>query len=97
MLAVKTNNLSVTRNEMVQVLMASYHQVIGSDMSIGAHQSVITLGVEHRLDPHLWLKSWIANSTGQVNVICQWYFLRVIGEFSHFHISRMGLGIALSF
>lgn len=89
---------------MAHVLVASYHQVVNSDTSFGAQfrysfidqVPVLTLGVEHRLDPHLWLKAR-ADNTGQVSAIFQWYFMRVLGEFRPAYLPRIGLGIALSF
>ncbi|WZZ69575.1 hypothetical protein YC2023_080945 [Brassica napus] len=56
---------SIALNEMIQVLMASYHQVIDSDTSNGArfrypfidHEPILTFAVEHRLDRHIWLNA----------------------------------------
>ncbi|CAN6936657.1 mitochondrial outer membrane protein porin of 34 kDa [Brassica napus] len=95
---------SIAMNEMAHVLVASYHQLVNSDTSFGAQfrysfidqVPVLTLGVEHRLDPHLWLKAR-ADNTGQVSAIFQWYFMRVLGEFRPAYLPRIGLGIALSF
>ncbi|KAJ4874364.1 Mitochondrial outer membrane protein porin 1 [Raphanus sativus] len=95
---------SIALNGVGQVLVGSYHQVVDTDTSIAAQMSypflnrhpVLTIGVEHRLDSHLWLKAR-ADSTGKLNTIIQWHSLKVLGEVRPAHMPRIGLGIALSF
>ncbi|KAJ0231741.1 hypothetical protein HA466_0296090 [Hirschfeldia incana] len=69
----RTTSLSL--NEMGQVLIGSYHQVVDPDTSFGAQirysfvdrQPVLTVGVEHRFAPHLSVKAR-ADTTGRVAV-----------------------------
>lgn len=94
---------SIFKNELGQVLMASYHQFVDSNTSIGAqfnyhftHKSVLTLGLEHKFNGITSLKAK-ADSTGQLNFIAKWSVFKVVGELRATQFPRIGLGIALSF